>query len=78
MSESLSVWTVFNDKTKDFPGVFVCRRFESYGEPEPHVVPCEVVATGSSLEEIREQLPAGLCCLARQEHDDPNIIETWL
>lgn len=78
METGLSVWTVFNDQTKDFPGVYICRRFESFGSPVPHVVPCEVVATGKTLEEVRDKLPEGLYCLPRSESDDPNIIETWI
>jgi hypothetical protein len=78
MEEGFSVWTVFNNETTDFPGVYVCRRFESYGKPQPHVIAREVVATGQTVEEVRNKLPEGLHCLPRSENDDPNIIETWI
>ena len=77
MPRNISVYTIF-DKPTDFPDDFVCRRFESLGEPEPRVIPCEVVGTGKTLEEVRKCVPAGLHRLDRTPGDDPNIVETWI
>jgi hypothetical protein len=71
----LSVWTIYDKNTSDYPGVFVCRRFEVGAG---YTKPCEVVATGNSLKEVRDQLPIGLTCMARSPGDDPNIVETWI
>jgi hypothetical protein len=78
MEDKLSIWTIFDNRTSDFPGVFVCRRFESFGCPTPHVEPCEIVATGQTLEEVRNKLPLGLHKLHRSKDDDPNIVENWI
>jgi len=72
---TISIWTVFNKNTTDYPGVYVCRRFEV---GPGYTRPCEVIATGNSLEEIRDQLPVGLAQLDRCPGDDPNIVETWM
>jgi hypothetical protein len=72
--DCLSIYTVFDNPT-DYQGQFVVRRFESRGTG---VTPCEVVATGKSLTEVRDQLPKGLMKLDRHPNDDPNIVETWL
>jgi hypothetical protein len=74
-SNSVSVYTIF-DHPKDFPDVFVCRRFESLGDP-PRVLAREVVGTGKTLEEVRRCLPKGLVWMPPSGWDDPKIVETW-
>ena len=74
--DHLNIYTVFENPT-DYPGQFVIRRFESRGNP-PSVTPCEVVATGKTIEEVRDQLPQDLTRLDRHPQDDPKIVETWL
>lgn len=75
MSDKLDIWVVFGTGTRDFPGVFVCRK----NEVRAGVV--RVTAehfTAPTLQELRKQLPPGLYRLDRHPTDDPNIIETWL
>jgi hypothetical protein len=75
MSGKLDIWVVFGTGTRDFPGVFVCRR----NEIGPGTVTItEDHFTGDSLDDIRRQLPPGLHRMDRHPEDDPNIIETWL
>lgn len=73
-SSRLSVYTIFERPT-DYPDEFVCRRFESN---KKGVLPCEVLGTGKTLEEVRRHVPTGLHRLDRNVGDDPNIVETWL
>jgi hypothetical protein len=68
------MWTIY-DHPRDFPDSFVSRRFEVAMEP---------VATGDiiiarELEPLRAtMMEAGLVVMARNEGDDPKIIETWV
>lgn len=77
INSGLDIWVIY-DHPDDFPTQFVLRR---------HVVTIDgaTYATGEaygcdSLEplrwHVREDL--GLTCLTRTEHDDPNILETWV
>lgn len=72
---ALSIWTVY-DKRKDYPDLFVARRFE--------VCPNESRATkdavfSSTLEKLQEHMRMlGLTAIGRYPHDDPNIVEVWL
>jgi hypothetical protein len=34
--------------------------------------------TAPTLAEVRALLPRGLICFARDDRDDPMIVETWL
>ncbi|MDD3473380.1 MAG: hypothetical protein PHS86_11400 [Syntrophaceae bacterium] len=82
VEKGFSVWVVFNNRTLDYPGVFVCRRFESFGFPV-RVEVREVVATATTLDELHQKMPKmgdgrELVCLAPHENDDPNILETWI
>ena len=75
MTNVLSIYVVFNRDTSDFPGLYVCRKQEIHpGE----VIPTDTFFTGSSLEDIRSQLPPDLNVIPRSPQDDPNIIESWL
>jgi hypothetical protein len=73
---NLSIWTVYSHP-KDFPHSYVARRFEvGGGEPEP-------VATGDIVQGELSMIRAsfvccGLVCLARNEGDDPVIVESWI
>ncbi len=75
MSNTLSMWVIFDTNTRDFPGVFVCRRNEIGAG---WVRPTDDHFTGNSLEEMRQRIPPGKVCIPRYPEDDPNIIEVWL
>jgi hypothetical protein len=38
----------------------------------------ELWASGDTLDDVRRSIPAWMACLARQEGDDPVIVETWI
>jgi hypothetical protein len=71
----LSIWTVY-ERPLDYPAGFIARMFDVTPQgPKPtgHVIKC------LDLEPIREKLTrAGLACLARQEGDEPQIVESWI
>jgi hypothetical protein len=76
MADPIIMWTVY-DHPVDHPDSFVARKFEidsiSGAKPTTDVI----VAKG--LDRIRLIMMArGLTCLARDEGDDPKIIETWI
>jgi len=72
---ALSIWTVY-ERPADYACGFIARRFEVTGQgPKPtgHVI------KSIELDPIREKLTrAGLVCLARQDGDEPQIVESWL
>lgn len=71
---ALSMWTVYERPT-DYACGFVARRFEVAGD----VVPTAMTIKCLELEPIREKLArAGLVRLARNEDDEPQIVETWI
>jgi hypothetical protein len=70
----LPMWTVY-DHPRDFPDGFVARKFFTL----PQVEATSQVMTSASLEDLRTTLFGwGLSCLARNDGDDPCIVETWL
>lgn len=72
MPAGLEIWTVYNDKTSDYPGQFVARLFLNDQ-------PTTVVMFAPDLGTIRSRLRnKGFTRLPRQEADDPVIVEVWL
>lgn len=72
----LQLWTIYA-RPSDYPDRFVARRYDVLrGHSEP--VRTDVVVTASSLDEVRDMLPPGLCRMPRSPGDDPVIVETWL
>jgi hypothetical protein len=67
---NLAIWVIY-ERPRDYPNSFVVRRW-SGGKPARF---CQVFNT---LQEARDAIPNGLCCLERQPDDDPSIKETWL
>lgn len=59
----------------DFPGEFVCRRFDGY---DGRVVPGPLIARGKSIEEVRAHVPVGLFCFQRTSRDVRSLVETWM
>ena len=76
MSRALYTYTVY-DSPKDYPGLFVVRRFqmnvpEPIPDPEPYLITTD-------LEQARGKLTSlGLYPLPRDPKDDPVIVETWI
>jgi hypothetical protein len=66
------LWTVYDKTTKDFPGVYVARKFTLNGPTHHHM-------TSEDLDALREALTRmGFCQMARSPEDDPVIIESWI
>lgn len=70
----LPMWTIYRPTTKDYPGMWVGRMFLTLPESSA----TDLLITGSTLEEVRQQLPPGLVNLGRDDEDDPVIEEVWL
>lgn len=78
MGKSISSWTIYHNP-KDFPGLFVARRFELDKPTDDHF-------THTDVECVRQWVHAEAVnsgqgspyCLPRQPQDDPVIIETWI
>jgi len=69
----LNVWTVYNSP-RDYPGLFVARRSEARKGVVLHT---HDVLIATTLEKLREQIPAGLHCMPRDPSDEPQIVECW-
>lgn len=67
----LPMITIYNQTTKDFPGLFVARLFFTNQ-------PTAILMAHDDLEALRAMIPAGTDRLIRSPQDDPTIIETWL
>lgn len=65
---------VIYDKPTDFPNDFVARLWEVAPDGSR---PTRYMTRATSLEEIRETLPAGLVCFGRDRGDDPCVVEVW-
>jgi hypothetical protein len=72
-NKGLSVWTVY-DNPADYPGLFVARRSEARAGMVLHT---HEVLVAKTLQELREQIPAGLFCTPRDPSDEPQIVECW-
>lgn len=71
-SRFVSLWLyVIYNSPDDYPGEYVARAW-LLDHPTSYMV------RGTTLEDVRRQLPYGLTRIARDETDDPCIVETWL
>lgn len=68
------MWTVYHSPA-DFPGLFVARRWEI--QPG-RAVPTSDHFTAATLAQLRDKAPDGLTILARNDADDPCIVESWV
>jgi len=73
---NLEMWTIY-DHPKDYPDHFVARKW-LIGSKRTRPEATDELIVRSTLNEVRSLLPPGLYCLARNEGDDPVIVETWL
>ena len=75
MADALTIWTVY-DHPSDFPNGFIARRFEV---DATGARPTDDVMRSADLQPLRNiLLDKGLTCLARNENDEPQIVESWL
>jgi hypothetical protein len=73
--DGLEIWTVcFNPS--DFPGKYTCRRTTVHKGAS--VVDPECYVAERLITIRREMMRRGLTRLARNEEDDPVIVECWL
>lgn len=70
----LTTYTIY-DHPKDFPNDFVVRRFDN-GKPTGAAFTCDTLWQARDL--INALTGGQSVCLARDETDDPVIVETWL
>jgi len=70
MNAELAIWTVYQSPL-DYPGRVVARRFLLDR-------PTDQIIIGSSLEEVRAQLPYGMLRIERSPSDEAHIVEVWL
>lgn len=74
LDDALEIWTIY-DKPSDWPAGYVTRCFRVW--PGGGTEPGEAFFC-LTLEDARGCVPPNLCCLGRQENDDPVIVETWI
>lgn len=60
---------------KDYPGKFVARLFDIQAG---HVCITRYIMISDSLEDIRNEMPAGLYRLDRTQDDDLELLEVWV
>jgi len=73
--EHLTGWTIY-DRPEEFPDHIVVRQWWAVGPGQIVMHPFAIVC--DSLEEAREQIPAGRIYFPRDPDDDLVIVETWL
>jgi hypothetical protein len=71
----LPIWTV-TANPDDYPDHFAARLFLTGNGPAAGR--SRYVLLGTTLDELRAQLPEHLSRLARDPEDDPVIVENWL
>jgi hypothetical protein len=74
LRDSLPMWTVCRPTISDFAGQWSARMHLTLPAPRP----TDLLIVGTTLEEVRQQLPPNLTNLGRQPEDDPVIEEVWL
>lgn len=71
----LEMWVIC-ERPSDHPNAYTCRRHtvtRRESRPDPACI------VSPDIESIREAMRRrGLVCIARQENDDPVIVECWL
>lgn len=70
----LAIWTIYKYPL-DFPNNFVARKFFARAG---QVVATGQVLLGTTLKEVRDQLPDGLLWQDRQFLDPLQVVETWM
>ncbi|HXI76436.1 MAG TPA: hypothetical protein VNH21_04835 [Steroidobacteraceae bacterium] len=70
----MPMWVIYRPTTREYPGLWVARMHVTL----PYAKPTRFVMTHNTLAELREMLPPGSECLARDRCDAPEIEEIWL
>jgi len=68
-------WTIYH-RPSDFPHHYAVRMWVVTDDGQPLMYGFAAIC--DTLEEAREQIPAGCYCVGREEGDDPVIVESWL
>jgi hypothetical protein len=73
---TLTVFVVYAQPS-DYPDMFVVRGQDVLrdGTIRPHA---QILGAAKTLEEVRKYIPEHCVMLARDERDEPHIVETWL
>lgn len=73
--DCLAGWTIYY-RPSDFPEHYVVRM---WWVVDPGAIAYHAIGVVcDSLDEAREQIPAGAICFQREHEDDPCICETWM
>lgn len=72
--DPLGMWVIY-DHPSDFPDKFVARRF--YVGPKVILASDDFVSS-ETLHGVRALLPDGLHNRGRHQHDESQIVETWV
>lgn len=72
--EPLCGWTIYRHPT-DYPQHYAVRQ---WWVSDGNVHHRDVAVLCDTLDEAREHVPSGACCVGRDPDDDPVIYETWL
>lgn len=73
---TLAFWTITRSAPGD-PYPFVARRLDFDLEKKEQRLTSDV-RVGSTIDEVRDQLPLGLTNIGRMAEDLPQIVETWI
>lgn len=77
MTTALDCWVIY-ERPRDRPmdeAPFLGRRWRYQ---EHGFVPTEEIVVADTLDEVRQAVKPGRVCFARNEFDDPVIVETWI
>lgn len=74
--DGLTMYTIY-EKPLDYPEYFVVRKWKIV-RPDINPISDGILGISKTLEGARKLLPADCACLARDESDEPQIVESWL
>jgi hypothetical protein len=76
VNAALSVIYTIYESPKDYPGMYVVRRY--FVDARGPVADVKPLVVTKDLEKARGALPVGVYPLGRQPDDDPVILESWI
>ena len=66
---------VIYNKPEDYPNNIVVR---IWVVGRNSLIQGPIVSISDTIEQARETIPNGMCCISRSEYDPLSIIETWI
>ncbi len=71
--EKLYAYTIYFN-TSDYPDLYSVRKFDI----KKSVLPLDLLGVFYTIHDARNSIPPHRVCFARNNDDDPVIVETWL